>query len=289
MRTVFVTGISGFLGHQLPHYAPNDVQVVGSFHTQVITLTTTKTFPLDLTSPVLLQQKLDELQPDAIIHLAALSNANFCEQQPKQSQAVNVNASLALAKWAAGAEVPFLFSSTDLVFDGQDAPYSEADAPNPVSVYGQHKVQAEQAILSVYPKAIVARLPLLFGLAEGGRGFMFNWLDKLRASETVFAFSDEFRTPASTASVAKGIWLLLEKEVSGIWHLGGAERISRYDFAVQMAEVFGLPTKNIQASLQKDVQMPAARPADVSLDSRKAFELGYAPKLVREELEMMQT
>jgi len=289
MKTVFVTGISGFLGSQMASFAPTDVKIVGCSHTQAITLPKVESFPLDLTNAHLVTKKLDEIQPDAIIHLAALSNPNYCEQHPAQSQAVNVDTSMALAKWAAGAEVPFLFSSTDLVFDGQDAPYSEADAPNPVSVYGQHKVQAEQAILSVYPKAIVARLPLLFGLALKNQGFMTNWLEKLRAGETVFAFSDEFRTPASTASVAKGIWLLLEKSVSGIWHLGGAERISRYDFAVQMAEVFGLPTKNIQASLQKDVNMPATRPADVSLDSLKAFELGYQPKSVREELEMMRS
>ncbi len=289
MRTIFITGLSGFLGRQLPEHAPADVQIVGSFHTQSITLPNAKTFPLDLTNPHLLRQTLDQHQPDAIIHLAALSNPNFCEQHPAQSKTVNVEANLALAKWAAEAQVPLLFSSTDLVFDGQDAPYSETDAPSPISVYGRHKMEAEQAILSVYPKAIVARLPLLFGLSGEDQGFMAGWLRQLRARETVFAFSDEFRTPASTLRVAQGIWLLLEKGDSGIWHLGGAERISRHDFAVRMAEVFDLPTRHIQASLQKDVQMPAARPADVSLDSRKAFELGYAPKMVREELELIRS
>ncbi|HAX78559.1 MAG TPA: NAD(P)-dependent oxidoreductase, partial [Cyanobacteria bacterium UBA11372] len=100
-------------------------------------------------------------------------------------------------------------------------------------------------------------------------------------------FTDQFRTPASGKTAASGLLLALEK-VEGILHLGGKERVSRYEFGRLMAEVFELPQDKLKACLQEDVPMPAPRPNDVSLNSEKAFALGYQPLSLREELEKLR-
>ena len=226
---------------------------------------------------------LEKVQPEAVLHLAALSNPNFCETHQGESKTINVESTIHLAHLCKDREIPFLFTSTDLVFDGRAAPYQETDDPNPLMAYGKHKAEAERLVSEIYPKAIIARLPVLFG----NGGFMMNWVKTLKAGGNVSAFRDEFRSLVSARAAAEGLFLLLDQKVSGIWHLGGKERISRYEFAVKMAEAYELPVEKIIPSLRKDVQMPAARPEDVSLDSKKAFNLGYHPLSVAEELKLL--
>lgn len=287
MKKILITGISGFLGSQLSKYAPTNVELVGIAGKKAATFPNVRTIQADLTDEVDVNQLLATIRPDVVVHIAAQSNGNFCEQHPNLSYGINVKATTFLANYCARWNVPFLFTSTDLIFDGTAAPYSETDTPNPISVYGAHKWEAEEQILKIYPEATIARLPLLFGFSALTTTFFSDWVQKLKIGEAIYAFTDEYRTPASGQSVAEGIWLLVEKEVTGIWHLGGIERIARYDFAVKMAEALQLPTPTIYPSLRKDVVLPAARPEDVSLNSAKAFALGYSPKSIEEELKRL--
>ena len=124
----------------------------------------------------------------------------------------------------------------------------------------------------------------MFGAAPpGASSFLQPFMQTLQEGRSLQLFVDEFRTPASSTTVAKGLLLALEK-VQGILHLGGRDRISRYDFGQLMVEVFDLPVEGLTASRQGDVAMAAPRPPDVSLDNSKAFALGYAPASLREEL-----
>ena len=124
----------------------------------------------------------------------------------------------------------------------------------------------------------------MFGAAPpGASSFLQTFMQTLQEGRPLQLFMDEFRTPASGMTVAKGLLLALEK-VQGILHLGGCDRISRYDFGRLMVEIFDLPAERLTASRQQNVTMAAPRPPDVSLDSRKAFTLGYAPRCLREEL-----
>jgi len=178
----------------------------------------------------------------------------------------------------------YLFTSTDLVFDGKNGPYSESSKANPIMVYGQQKLEAERKVLDIYPNAIVARMPLMYGMPTNGLGFMNAWIRNLKEGKQVYCFTDEYRTTTSGSDAAAGLFLLLKKNQGGIFHLGGRERISRFDFAIRMAEVFRLPKELIIPSLQKDVQMPAKRPPDVSLVSKKAYEFGFNPNRLEVEL-----
>lgn len=285
MKNLLITGISGFLGRHLTTFPQQEWRITGMYGRQPLEWPGVATLAADLTDSASLDALLTTCRPDAVLHLATASNPNFCEENPELTHQINVAATLQLARYCADRGLPFLFTSTDLVFDGEHAPYATTDAPSPISVYGRQKAEAEAGVLALHPGACVARLPLMYGQ---GANFLPAWVEKGRRGETIPAFTDEYRSPALAADVARGLWLLLEKEVNGIWHLGGPERVSRYEFGLHMAEVFGFSQKLILPGRRADVAMPAPRPADVSLDSRESCDLGYRPLGVRQGLEKVR-
>ena len=214
----------------------------------------------------------------------AASSPNFCQEQPVLSAQINVKASEILAQICAAAKIPFVFTSTDLVFDGTKPPYLETDSVSPINIYGEQKVAAERAILAAYPQATICRMPLMFGVAPAAAtSFIQPWLTALRADRSLQLFVDEFRTPVSAITAAHGLLLALQHG-SELMHLGGRERISRYDFGCLLAEVFNLDSALLSPIYQRDLQMTAPRAADVSLDSNKAIGLGYNLPSLRNEL-----
>lgn len=284
MQKLLVTGTSGFLGWNLCPLAAIAWDVYGTYCTRSTDIPNTTLLKLDLTDFQAVKVLFKTLQPAAVIHLAAQSNPNLCQTQPQASHRINVTTTCELAGLCAEAGIPFVFTSTDLVFDGRQAPYRESDPVSPLSRYGEQKVLAEEGVLNCYPNAAVCRMPLMFGAVPAtASSFIQPFIQTLRAGKELKLFADEFRTPVSGTTAAKGLLLALQA-VRGRIHLGGKERVSRYEFGRLMAEVLELPIANLQSCRQQDVPMPAPRPADVSLDSSIAFNLGYAPLSLRDEL-----
>jgi dTDP-4-dehydrorhamnose reductase len=284
MKKLLITGASGFLGWHLCQLAKQEYIVYGTYFAHSVEIPDINTIKVNLTDFQELKQVFSEIKPTAVIHTAALSQPNFCQTHPDESYAINVEASCNISGLCADASIPCAFTSTDLVFDGLNAPYSETDPVSPVNLYGEHKVMAEQGMLEHYPKATICRMPLMFGMATPtATSFIQPFIQTLKEGKDLNLFIDEFRTPVSATTAAKGLLLALDK-VQGCIHLGGKERISRYNFGLLMAEVFQLSSSQIKASRQQDMKMAAPRPPDVSLDSSKAFALGYEPLSLREEL-----
>lgn len=284
MQRLLVTGASGFLGWNLCQIAASDWEVYGTYYSRVVKIPNTTLLKVDLTDFQELKTLFDTIRPDAVIHLAAESNPNRCQQHPEAAHAINVTVACNVAGLCADSAIPCAFSSTDLVFNGLNPPYRETDAVSPVNRYGEQKVMAEVGMLDRYPNTAVCRMPLMFGAAPAtAQSFIQPFIQLLRSGQDLKLFSDEFRTPVSGRSAAQGLLLAL-KQVRGRIHLGGKERISRYEFGRLMAEVLELPIDKLQPCRQQDVPMAAARPPDVSLDSAIAFQLGYTPLSLREEL-----
>lgn len=199
-----------------------------------------------------------------------------------------MTASLNLAGLCADAQIPCAFTSTDLVFDGLEAPYRETDPVSPISTYGEQKVLAEVGMLDRHPQVAVCRLPLMFGLAPPtASSFIQPFIQTLREGKELSLFNDEFRTPVSAATAARGLLLALRK-AEGTLHLGGRERVSRYQFGCRMAAALNLPLDKLKSCRQADIPMAAPRPADVSLDSSQAFQLGYHPPSLEEEFDALR-
>lgn len=288
MRKLLITGASGFLGWHLCQIAQKQWDVYGTYCSQAIAIPGVTPLKVDISDFAALQELFATVQPDAVIHLAAQSSPNHCQTHPEAAHTINVTASINIAGLCSDRAIPCVFTSTDLVFDGLNPPYRETDSVNPVNLYGEQKVLAEEGMRSRYPQTAICRMPLMFGEASPtATSFMQPFIHMLRQEQELRLFTDEFRTPASATTAAQGLLLALEK-VQGYVHLGGRERISRYEFGRLLVEVLSLPTTGLQACCQADVKMAAPRPPDVSLDSSLAFSLGYAPLSLCEELETLR-
>lgn len=284
-QKLLITGASGFLGYHLLQLA-GEWEVYGFYNTKPVSFQEANLLPCDITNYVELGNYIDDIEPDAVIHTAAISDANYCQQQPELSYAVNVEATKNLAGICSDYNIPFVFTSTDLVFDGQKGNYTEGDEPNPVSVYGEQKAKAEAEVLSIYPLATVVRLPLMFGYPQASAAnYLQKFIAQLKQGEKTKLFTDEYRSVCGAQSISKGILQIMNH--SGIFHLAGKERLSRYEFGVKAAETFGLNKTLIEPCKQSDVTMAAPRPPDVSLNISKAQALGYNPLSVGEELKQI--
>lgn len=284
---LLVTGGSGFVGFHLMKNALKNFEVHYFAHKTFSPIHNVIAHQVSLNYFPSLKQKIQQLKPDFIIHLAADANANHCEVFPWTSWKINVEATKHLAVIAASENIKFCFASTDLVFDGNKGNYSETDPPNPINKYGAQKVEAEKMVLSIANKnATIFRLPLMFGNIVGKQSYLSQMIHSLKNQQEVKLFTDEYRSICGVNSVAVGMLTLMEK-TQGIIHLGGKERLSRFEFGEMAAKVFGCSTALLKPCQQADVTMPAPRPKDVSLNSAKGIYLGFRPLGTEEELRLI--
>ena len=257
-RPILVTGATGFLGSHVRALAPRPFQGVGRNLAPGCAY-------LDLTDRAAITSMWEYTTPAGVLHLAAWANPGECERDPELSGQVNVAASDWLAKLAAEADVPFVFASTDLVFDGTQAPYLPTDAPAPIQTYGQQKADAEDKVRKRHASAVIARLPLMYDTALPGTScFTSDLLGRWDRGDATPLFEDEFRTPALARDVAAALWDLLEHP-GGTVHLGGPERIDRYTFGEALADAHDVDRSLLERRRQAELDLTPRRPADVSL------------------------
>jgi dTDP-4-dehydrorhamnose reductase len=283
---LLITGAGGFLGWYLCQAARSQWDVYGTIHRNPVAIPGITLFKINLLDQGELIGLMQQIRPDAVIHAAALSRLNDCQNLPDLSFAVNVRASLNLADCCRELEIPCVFTSTDQVFNGLHPPYKETDPVSPINLYGEHKVLAEMGMRSHNPQTIICRMPLMFGMTPHAQSFLQPFVKTLQAGQPLQLFTDEVRTPVSGRSAAQGILLALQHRPDYL-HLGGPERISRHQLGRMLVHILNLPETLIQTCQQADVPMVASRPADVSLDSTVAFELGYEPGFLEPELKIL--
>ena len=222
---------------------------------------------VDLADTRGLAAHLQDCDPDVILHAGAISTVANCFNDPGTAQTVNVTATETLAQWCAERQRRLVFTSTDLVFDGKQGSYAEEQPANPLSVYGQTKLAAESVVR--HPDTMVVRLSLLFGTSHhGGKGFFDQQVEALVKGESVSLFEDEHRTPLHLADAANGLLLAAASDQTGLFHLGGLERLSRWEMGCRLAEIVGKPN-SFTRTRQADIEFSEPRPADVSLISQK--------------------
>ncbi len=208
--------------------------------------------------------------PDLIIHCAALSKSPDCQAHPELAKKINVEATAHLA--ALAGESDFIFFSSDLVFDGRKGNYQENDAVNPLSIYGETKVAAEEIVLR-NPRHIVARTSLNSGTTpKGNTAYNEQMRESWREGRTLKLFVDEFRCPIAAAVTARALWELAARRQPGRYHLAGAERLSRLQIGQLLAARHPELTARMEScSLREYVGAP--RPSDTSLNCSKIQSL----------------
>ena len=218
-RIVWLTGAGGLIGNCLLQTAPRFVP-----GWRVVPLMRSR---LDLTDFAAVKQEFVAENPDLVIHCAAMSKSPDCQREPARAHLVNVEVTARLTGLA--AEFPFIFFSTDLVFDGRKGDYSEDDPVNPLSVYAETKVRAERGVLK-NPRHTVIRTSLNAGVSPAGnRAFNEQMRVALEAGEMLKLFTDEFRSPIPVSTTARAVWELARLDQGGLYHLAGAERMSRWE------------------------------------------------------------
>lgn len=291
-KQLLVTGASGFLGWNVGLFSQSDWNLLGIYHKNGNGVHPNfNATQLDISNPQSIEDLFQCHKIEGILHLAALSKPNDCAKNPGLSYAINVNATKILAQKAKALNIPFVFTSSSQVYDGDNAPYDENSTVNPISIYAEHKIEAEKVAFEVNPNAIVVRMPLMFGVTSPtSNNFLKQWVNKVRNSETVPTFSDEIRTPVSGQTAIQVLFKLLNSNIKGeLFCLGARESVSRTEFAFMMCEVFDLDKQYIRPCLQADVKMAAKRPKDLSLNPAKLIEMiGYEPKGILEELKLIQ-
>jgi dTDP-4-dehydrorhamnose reductase len=225
--------------------------------------------PVELTNSSAIEMALAEADPAVILHAAAISATDAVLRDPDRARAINVEATRRLAEWSEHRGRRLVFTSTDLVFDGSRAWNREDDPADPILAYGRTKVEAEAAVLNV-PGGLVARVSLLYGPSRCGRPYFFtNTIDAIRRGDPVGSFEDEHRTPLDMATAAEILVRLATSEQTGLFHVAGAERVSRLELMRRSAAALGCDPTLVRANRRSDVALPEPRPADVSLDTTK--------------------
>ncbi|MGH1335237.1 MAG: SDR family oxidoreductase [Aureispira sp.] len=297
-KKLLVTGASGFLGHTLCPILASNYNITGTYFRNLPVQEEVEWLRINLLETKKIGLLVKEYQPDAILHLAAISNTTFCEQHPALSHHINVYTTVALAEAAAASQIPLLYTSTDLVFNGNSAPYEENDFPYPLSQYGQQKQMAEDLLLADFEQTLILRLPLLFGQAPAyGANFYQKSIAQLREGESILAFTDEYRSMLSTKAVSAGIaqavaYALEEstswKEKERVFHLGATKAYSRHEFMTIAAQVLGLDEQLIEPSLQETAPYAHTRPADVRMNSQLAQKiLDFTPPDLTTQLQQI--
>jgi dTDP-4-dehydrorhamnose reductase len=242
-----------------------------------------ETAPLDDEAAV--REVLARRRPAALLHLAASADVGRCHADPRAAFAANAEIPAVLARACAELAVRFLHASTDMVFDGREAPYAEEAALRPLSVYGRSKAAGEEAVLAAHPGALVVRLPLLFGAGEGlARGATEGLRRALAAGGEVRLFRDERRSALHARDAARALLDLAARELRGRLHVAARDAVSRFELGLLLAARHGWPTHALRAVAQAEVPAPEPRASDLELDVRRALALGLELPSVRESV-----
>ena len=290
MKKLLLTGASGFLGWNLCQYPQSSWEIIGCYHQQPegvpIHIQKEK---IDLGDFQAIGKMVDRIQPDAIVHLAAISNTQYCHEHPELSEQLNVYTPGQIAEVCARHSIPFVFASSGQVYSGNQAPYTETDELQPLNAYGQQKVKAEQLVASLNSSACIFRPTVMFGQhSDSSYCFMTDWLARWQRGEEVTAFHDEIRCFLSGRSASEGILLLLEKEASGIFNLAGKDTLSRLTFAKLMVKVFSVKDAKIKSASQQDIPgLAEVRPSDLTMNLNKIKSLGFEAAGVETELKKL--
>lgn len=269
MRRLLITGASGLVGLNLTLEAAESYKVFGVVHSHIVRSSVFEVISADLLEPDAGAKIMGEVQPDWIIHCAALANLDACEADPVLAKQLNSELPGRLAAEAAHREICFVHISTDAVFDGRTGDYTETDSPHPLSVYAKTKLAGEQAVAAANPQAIIARINVIGWSLSGKRSLAEFFFNRLLAHEALNGFKDVFFCPLLANDLAAILFDMLEADLNGIYHVVSSDSTSKYEFGVALARKFGFQDALITAINVKDSDLEAARSPNLTLSSAK--------------------
>jgi dTDP-4-dehydrorhamnose reductase len=280
MKRILICGSNGLLGQRLA------LMLSSQTDNEVLNTSRQRSFvfdhrlfdytQLDITKKGDVKSLISSFHPTTIINAAAAADVDWCEQHREEAWKINVVGVENLIEATRKVGARLIHISTDYIFDGTHGPYSEDDKPNPISYYGKSKLASENAVRIAEIAYTILRTIVLYGNGIGVRDCFPTWVVKnLRAGKVVRCSEDQISNPTHVNDIAFAAVKAGELNRDGIYHICGSERVSRYQFAVRTAELFGLDPSLIQAVRSGDLNQIAPRPLVTGFVTLKAqTELG---------------
>ena len=266
---LLITGASGLLGINLAMEAMRDHGIIGVDRGKL----KSAPFPViktNFSGRHIFIPALDNFRPDWVINCAALTNLEECEKNPGQAKVLNIKLARDLAEDCKQRKIKLIHLSTDAVFDGNKlGAYTEEDEPNPQSVYARTKLDGERAVQEVYPKAIIARVNFFGWSLSGRRSLAEFFFNNLSNGKNVNGFTDVIFCPLWVTDLSRILIAMLEKDLSGLYHVVGSQAIDKYRFGLEVARRFGLQESLISPLSVDESELTARRSHNLWLSVHK--------------------
>lgn len=263
---VLIIGASGLIGGAILVEFSDHQQTMGTYNSFPVEGLTR----VDISDLEAIRRLTEQFGPEVILQPAALTDVNYCESHPDECWRINVDGTRSIAEAASRLGARHVFFSTEYVFDGTAGPYSEEDPPNPVSVYGRHKLAAEDAIRQVTNNHLIIRTTAVYGWERQGNNFVVRLLRGVREGKRVAVPTDQITSPTYAPNLAQAVRELVESDACGIYNVAGPDIVDRYSFAVATARIFGFPIDLIKPVVTTELNQAARRPLRAGLKVDKA-------------------
>jgi dTDP-4-dehydrorhamnose reductase len=288
-----IFGANGLLGQKLVQAFSEkyDVFAAGRQPKPALDFEQLQYLECDIVNRAAVRKAIRDIKPKVVVNAAAYTNVDGCEEHREECWNVNVHGVENLALAAKSIDAWLIHISTDYLFDGKaGAQYCEDAKPNPLSYYGRSKLAGENAVIASGVEYTILRTMILYGTGRGLRPNFAAWLvDKLSKGETVKIVDDQFGHPTLADDLAKAILRIAELRKTGVFHVCGADYLSRFDFAIKLAQIFGFDVGLIQRAKTADLNQKAARPLHSHFDlSKTTRELGIELCGVEEGLKIFK-
>jgi dTDP-4-dehydrorhamnose reductase len=245
---------------------------------------------MDIADANAVGRTMQAVQPDVVVHAAAMTQVDDCELNPQHCERTNVQGTANMLVEAEQHSSHFIYISTDFVFDGESGNYSEEDDLKPISFYGFTKMQAEAIVQTADIPWSIVRTCLVYGnVLQGTRSNIISWVrDSLQQGKNIKVVADQYRTPTYVEDLAKGIALIIGQKAAGIYHLSGKDLLTPYDIAIKTADYLQLNKNHIEKVDASSFTQPGKRPPKTGFNIEKARrELGYEPISFEEGLKKL--
>jgi dTDP-4-dehydrorhamnose reductase len=269
-----VTGASGLLGSNLvAAIRKRRAEVVGISHSHGGKVFGVPLVRSDLRNERSTEELIQAFQPQWIIHCAAATNVDWCDENPVDAYRMNAEMTRIVVRAARRVGSGVVYISTDSVFDGERSYYSEVDAPSPINVYARSKLEGEKAVLAESETSLVVRTNI-YGWNFLYKKSLAEWiLENLMTGETFPAFRDMVFTPILVNDLSDAILDMIVRGATGVYHVAGSQSCSKLDFALRLANAFGLNETLVQPASISDSTLKAPRPKNTSLNVSKAVRI----------------
>lgn len=270
MNNLIITGASGLLGQYLCNFFADKYKVTGIYNSSIpdfshsnITL-----LKMDLTESASLKTLIQNKVPQFLIHTAGYTSVDECQTHPQVAYEQNVTCTKNVCDALAGLDTKLIQISTDHLFSGKEANYSEDAMVEPLNVYAQTKLLAETETLK-FSNSVIVRTNFYGGHTDKKMSFSSWIFNELNKGKKINMFDDVFFTPISICALAKNLDLIMNSKLKGVYNIVGDERLSKYDFALKLAHFFNLSTELISKTTVENLHLKAKRPRDMSLSVSK--------------------